>query len=371
VPVRFLATVTILCCLPAPLPALTEGDLSGRVVLDGLVTEYEVDEALLGTAAAFPESDADSPWPPPPAEILSLHGTWDETFLYLAVRAELRRRLLVILIDDGSAGLTGLGDAPPLSRALHFRNFRPRHLWVLDPDRGGWRAYRAVDGTFLEETENFEGAARFPAGGGRGGGEIRIPFTTFSPSGGGTLRLLAAVTGGPGTGAGDLAPDSFLPLAADSHAVAVADRFLEIVTDVDRDGLGDAGVSPASRSDLSPAGSNRSRPRIEGVVLERGAFSPDLGEILRFRPTFAGGPPAEPVSLSARVYAQDGELVRRLFEERDTVPPVSGFRDEDSWDGRAEDGERAPGGVYVLVVEVAAAGERSAGRARRAFAVVR
>jgi hypothetical protein len=183
------------------------------------------------------------------------------------------------------------------------------------------------------------------------------------------VRLLAAITGEVGTGAGDTAPDASALPAPDRYARVAPDRLLSLDADVDDDGVPDDGVSPRTR--VAPWATTPTVLRSDAdvsVFVSPRAFAPDRGETTTIR-----------VEVEAReqdriyfvfgIYSLDGAHITDL---QDGVPIQ--FGDGQlllDWDGRDAHGEVVRGGTYIVLAQWGnTPGERT-GRAKAAVVVVR
>lgn len=351
---RPLFLLLLILAFPPAVFGTTAPDLSSRVVSDGIISpgEYEPDE-LLSQFPLSPEADNDSKWSVDGAELTSLYLTWDRQNLYLAVEGNLVARTILLVADDGTGGVATLEGIEPLNRRIDFRGFETRFAWTVAPGSGRWRGLGLVAGPVFEDLEIPAGAVRFPIQGGPGAAEITIPLASLGAAGNPLdLRLAVMITGARATGAADLIPDTFVDLSSDSTATSVVDRIFGVGVDSDGDGAADVGVSPlqATRVLSSSTGPSQ-RPAIAGIDVDRKSFSPDLGQVLSFLPRFDKEIAGEPVLLTARVYARNGNAIRTLFVDRPFLT-ATGQATLDPWDGATDSGETAPGGVYVLVVEV-------------------
>jgi hypothetical protein len=201
----------------------------------------------------------------------------------------------------------------------------------------------------------------------------RVPAGVRLPQSGTVLRILAVVTGGEGSGAGDAAPDPSVVLEGDSARTAVADNHVIIPLDGDADGFLDVGVSPRAVSEfaVSPASQGtRARQALDfRIPLERKVYSPRESGEMAFTVALDSNEYKEPVYLSARVFSSAGHVVRTLRDES----PVDFSSGEISidWDYRDDHGEIVPGGIYILAVSGGAGKGAPKNTVKTAFSVLR
>jgi hypothetical protein len=366
---RFATCLVLLApLLPAAAAATTAPSLTQRIAIDGRLDEYAHDEWVLDATTPLSETGGDSRWGAD-SEITRVALTWDREFLYVAVELAVRDARVAVFIANRAGGL------PTLENAGDFR----RAITLLDPVNlvalaGGSRPPQVARSDAAHPFGLVDRAA-LPAAiavslDGRGGFEMAVPWSMLSP--GRPVRLVAAITGETGEGAGDAAPDPSASLDPDPHARSVLDRVLTFVADADGDGAADAGVAPRADVVVTPHTEStlpRGGAKLAVEVSPR-VFAPDRAEAAAL--SF----PAQDVDeiyLTCEVFSIDGSRVRTLFTDapRARVGGSLAPDPRDRWDGTDDRGEVVRGGTYVLVAGWGLArGERSA-RATAAVAVVR
>ncbi len=372
-----LATAFLLFVLfPTSLFSTTAPDLRARINIDGRAVEYEADEWVLDASTSLPERPNDSRWGSD-NDIGEVALTWDNYNLYIAVRATTRRTHLMLFIDSACDGATDLKDHPVFRRNIRFGSASPNFLLDVTPFAAVTAGFQDCSKPFFVYDPSRLQQERAEAL------EVAIPWTllgSFDISGTGTatpeanfiVDVVAAVTGGPGAGAGDAAPDPSTILEDDSTRVAILDNAMQLPLDGNGDGLIDLGVSPRSVVSFALAATETARSVLPlEVMLERKLFTPDTGEVLRFRASLQPPDYGLTVYLSANVYSSNGRLLRNLYEDepRDLsagAPPVW-----DEWDGRDNHGRTVPGGIYILALSGSPAERSSTKTVKASVAVVR
>jgi len=344
---RWLLAVALLVA-PAASRSTTADDLSSRLHIDGDVSEYTADEWVLDASSLRPERPDDSRWGVN-NDIRRIAVTWDRNWLYLAIDCSTYDSGVMAWLEYGAGGLGGLEAAGEFRRNIVLGSMRP-NIFAWGESAAGVDVARVDAGAAFGRVAADKVMSAFASDAtGAGAMELAISWDVVLASDG-VVRLLAAITGLPVTGAGDAAPDASATLPASRSARAVLDNFLEIVVDADSDGVPDTGVSPVSATSVVPGAPAEVRLRPDlSVKPDLRSFAPDLGEEVRF---VLWSSTATRVYATAAVYGIDGRRVRVLYEEEArslvacTNPPAS----QDVWDGRDENGHVVPGGVYVLSV---------------------
>lgn len=363
--------------------AATERDLSSRITVDGRVLDYESDEWIVDETTAVPELAGDSRWGSD-NDIRRVALTWDEKRLYIAVDAVTRTTTLMLFVDVGCEGVNDLYTTHGFRRNVAFSGLSPNFLVGVSR-----RSIIPLAGLtdcntpFFTLDDDTYSSAFFQDDIREGGLEVAIPWAllgdfegtadgTRVPVHGQSVKVVSIVSSGPGTGAGDAAPDPTAGLENDSLRVAIINNYVNVPLDGDDDGYLDIGVSPRDEATYGAPGSEPLRQRLPVTVLiDRKAFAPDLDERLRFRALLDGVEYSLPVFLTARVYSSDGQLVRDLYENepRDLSPGATPVWDE--WDGRDNNGNVVAGGVFVLAVSAGIGAGSPAETKKQAVAVVR
>jgi len=354
---------------PAPLHATTAASLSSRIVIDGVLDEYAGDEWVLDATTTLPESDRDSGWGRD-NDISRVAITWDTSFLYVGVEARLLDSVISAWISNRAGGLYSLDNAGEFRRAIQLPGL-PLNLMALAVPG------RIPDVARADDTHPFalvdRGAVPVAVSGVRGGSvgfEMAIPWSALSLAD--AVRLVTAVTGDTGTGAGDAAPDASVVFDSDRYALRVCDRQLAIHADTDGDGVPDAGVSPRTAVTIdggSAAPVMQADTELEITPTPR-AFAPDRAETVSFSYRINT---ESRVFLSAAVYSLGGDRVRVLFTDQERTPAngVLPVTMDDEWDGTDESGAIVRGGAYIMVVQWGYARGDHSGRSKTAVVVAR
>lgn len=364
--------------LNQPCAATTAASLSGRITIDGNLSDWADDEWVLDATTTLPEPDDDSRWGPDD-DLIRVGVTWDESFLYLAFEFKTTASMLFAAVGVGPGGFPSLDGAGAFRRAMDLP-FAPNVMVLADP-RDEPRVARVDDTTVLVLVDRaiapavarvaLDGSATF---------EAALPWSMLSLEN--PLQLVSALTGGNGTGAGDAAPDASVALAASpgpsSKTRVALDRWLSIPADGDDDGVPDAGLSPAAavtvRPNAAPTVARTGAGTLEATLrVSPRVFAPDRGETAGFAVTIASPGSLEQVYATARVYSVDGSLVRVLYENvpRTIVGNTLAADPRDAWDGLDANARVAPGGVYVVSFEWGLASGEKDGRATAGVAVAR
>jgi hypothetical protein len=380
---RLIGCLLLLTALPSVLCSTTAPDLRSRIVIDGVPTDFENDEWVLDDSTAFKETSDDSRWGRD-NDANSIAVTWDNYNLYVAVPAATMGTTLMLVLDTACGGVTDLTHLSYFRRNIEFGEISPNFVLqvnrtALEPVAGFVdctrpfnlienKRYRAlylqdgIDGGALEVAVPWEELGGYE----RGEGGVRVPAAKT------VLGVLAVITGGQSTGAGDAAPDPSVVLENDSTRIAILDNHVAIPLDDDGDGILDMGVSPrdvASYAISLDAQGTTSRQVLPlRIPLEQKVFpSKDSGGA-RFPVTLDSSDYTEPVYVTARIYGADGRRVRTIGEEHPTDFSVGTVWIE--WDLKDDWGEVVPGGVYVFAVSGGAGEGTSKNTAKAAFAVV-
>jgi hypothetical protein len=355
--------------IPSVALATTAPDLSGRIVIDGSTGEYAADEWVLDDASPRPERPDDSTWGSD-NDIRRVAVTWDSTFLYIAVDCEAFQSGVMVWIEHEAGGVTRLDGLDDLRRHVTFRDFAPNY--IVSADRGGIVVARVGASRAMTLRPEDEVPRAFAGSPGPGGLEVAIPWSEAAPPGG-TVRLVAAITGGSETGSGDAAPDPSVQLPARRTAAVVLDQVLAVEVDADGDARPDDGASPRAAASVAPGGAVGARSTADiGVRPVVRTFAPDRGESVEFGLSSDAGTPLR-VFVSARVYTMDGRLVRVLYEDDERVvdPGANAPAALDRWDGTDAAGRAVAGGMYAINVVWGQARGAKEGASNAAVAVVR
>jgi hypothetical protein len=363
--------IALLLLHPAIGSSTTGPDLRARIQIDGSVADYQPDEWILDAATDPRESPDDSRWGAD-SEIRRIAVTWDERFLYIAAEAGAFEGVLMAALACAPGGVTNLTSAGEIRRNVYFAGIAP-NLLIMAEDADLEAVVASVSRTgplrYLDP-DRYE--SRLLSSDGGAAFEIAIPWQEASPSAG-ALQLVALLTGGAGSGAGDSAPDPSGFLSSDRNAPAWLDISAGITIDADLDGVPDAGVSPRARVSFGTAepGAGRAGHDIE-LRLESASFAPDAGEALRFQIVAAPDLPEEiQLFVTCEIFRVSGERVRVLFQEQPRVFGPDVLPAWEEWDGRDDSANVVEGGIFVVHVSSGPAPGKTTSTSQRAAAVIR
>ncbi len=352
--------------LPLVAHATTAPSLSDRIKIDGVLDEYAPDEWVLDGTSFPRELDGDSRWGAD-NDISRVALTWDHTFLYLAVEGRTFDSFFSVLLSNRAGGLTTLEDAGDFRRAIELPGLPVNLIALASPQRLPDVARADDTHAFSLVDRDAVPAAIAGVRTGTVGFEMAVPWSMLTLSK--PVRLVAAITGDVGTGAGDTAPDATAYPDDDRFARAVLDRLLTLDADVDDNRLPDMGVSPriaVAMYGTSPA----IEPAAPGVsvVVDPRTFAPDRGEEANIR-LRVKAEDDDIIYVTFSVFSMEGERVRRLYDGYS-----SRVNDGDlllHWDGVNDHGDVVRGGAYVVLAEWGNTQGARDGRATAAVVVVR
>ncbi len=372
---RLLVLVApLVIVLDQPCGATTATSLADRIAIDGDLSDWAGDEWILDATSSLSERSDDSRWGLS-EEIVRVGVTWDASFLYLAIEFEASASSLFTALGYGPGGFATLDGAGIFRRAIDLPF--PANVLALATPRDAPALARVDDHSVLTLLDGtaVPAVVRAPLEA-PAGFEAALPWSVLSFAR--PVKLVVALTGGEGTGAGDAAPDPSVALAASpgpwSKTRASLDRWLSIPADADADGAADVGVSPRSVV-IVVAGQAVTKSRADGLDVEvrmtPRLFAPDRGEDAGMEVAIAGA--VDEVFASARVYAADGTLVRVLYQDAARAVALGALTPspEDRWDGRDTSGRVVNGGVYVVAFEWGLVRGEPVGRANAGVAVAR
>ena len=362
-----LALIALL--LPVAARSTTAPSLSDRVFIDGSLDEYAPDEWVLDVTSLLPETNHDSRWGRD-NDISRVAITWDHRFLYLAVEFRSHDSQAIVLVSNRSGGLASLDDTGTFRRAIDMPGIPINLVALASPGRPPEVARVDAAHPFSLVDRATLPAAVIGDLDGRAGVEMAIPWSIVVidlP-----VRIVGAITGEVGQGAGDSAPDASAVLDPDRYARASLDRWLVIDADLDDDDVADSGVSPRAAVVVEPD-AGATRPRDDATLaidVTPRAFAPDRGEFADL--SFSVGSVDE-VYVTCEVYSINGTRVRTLFA--DALRTRSGTAlipdPRDRWDGTNESGVVVRGGAYVVAAQWGLSRSERSGRATAAAVVVR
>jgi hypothetical protein len=356
-----LFAVVLASILPATAVASTSHDLGNRIAIDGDLSDFAADEWVLDTTTSFPEPAGDSRWGHD-NDIAGIVLTWDDINLYVGVPAVAVSSTVMLFIETVCGGISNLTDAGPFRRNIEFAGMRPNVLVKTGEPSG------SADAAFLDCTTPIHSIdpsvyqSRYRQDGDSGALELAIPWSvvgaftragaaTAIPADGGKVRVMAVVSGGPSTGAGDAAPNPSVRLENDSTRVAILNNYIEVPLDGNDDGLLDVGVSPRAVASFAVTQTEDTDAVLPlRVVVQDKLVAPGSGTPLTFYAVLDPATYAQPVYLTARVYSADGRLLKKLFENVPRDLSQGSPAVLETWDGRDHEGTPAPGGIYILAL---------------------
>ncbi len=365
--------------------AATAPDLTGRIIIDGISSEFTEGEGLFGLNEGVPEEDTnDSVWGPF-NDLNQIKMTWDAESLYVACDGFIWDNNMILLIDPTGAdpddeGLPRMTDLNAWRRNFTFsEDFSPDmflatwdgnsapQFWTVDPSQPD-QIVQAQAGTFigvasfLQNTPGRSMEAAIPWNMIFGGQSSRITDVNSGvdtweiPEEMDHLRLAAVITAGPdGTGGPDSAPDNLTGHQTDSAVLVTIDNYVIVPLDENDDGIVDFDIEPRDRVDF------KLRPPFQGIRFEvasiefdRKIASPEESRPMSFRtrlsPELGPDDDVRTIALTAHVYDGSGNLVRTLYTEDRRLASDPNNPDLDQWDGRDANGRMVKGGIYVLSV---------------------
>jgi len=381
---RVTALLLALCALALPLLAATAPDLRHRIAINGITTDFASDEWVLDAATAIRERPGDSRWGLD-NDISAVAVTWDNYNLYAAVPAVTYGGTLMLFIDTMCGGVEDLVTQEYFRRNVEFGGLTPNFL--LRVSRSSPVALAGyVDCTRpmnLVESERY--AAVYLQDGLDGGAlEAAIPWEVLGdfergPAGvrvgteDAVLSLVAIVTGGDGTGAGDAAPDPSVLLEDDSTRTAVVNNHIVLPLDDDGDGILDMGVSPrsAARYAISPEAEGTETNQIFALRIPLGnkLLVPNYNEAAVFPVVLETSDYTGTVYLTVTIYSSDGRVVRKLREEAPSE--FASGQERVEWDFKDDRGVVVGGGIYIIAAAAGAGKGAPKNTVKASFAVAR
>ena len=372
-----LLLAPLVLILDQPCGATTAASLSGRISIDGDLSDWHADEWVLSDSSDADVESRDSFWGPN-EEIVRVGATWDAQYLYLAVEFRASEGVLFAALGYAPGGLSTLDGAGAFRRAIDFPF--DINLMALASTRDAPLLARVDDHHVLSLLDRATAPAVVRAPLAQNAGfEAAIPWESLSLAQ--PLSLALALTGSDeGTGAGDAAPNPSVQLPESAGPLSKIrvrlDRWLSIPADGNDDGVPDFGVSPRAVVSVAPD-DDLTEPRSghteATLTVAPRVFAPDNAEDASFTLRFDEWDDVNTVFVTARVHSVDGSLVRVLYEDapRNVVNSALAASLNDRWDGRDAHGRIVNGGVFVLSVEWGLVRGERAGRATAGVAVAR
>jgi hypothetical protein len=352
--------------LPATTHATTAPSLSDRIRIDGVLDEYAVDEFVVDATSPLRETAGDSRWGTDD-DISRVALTWDHTFLYIAVEGRSFDSFLALFVSSRAGGLRTLEDAGGFRRAIELPGLPINLIALAQPERMPDVA-RADDAhPFALVDRGALPAAISGTRNGPVGFEMAVPWSMLSLAN--PVRLVAAITGDVGTGAGDAAPDPSAALDDNRFERAVLDRHLVFNADANRDGVPDDSVSTRALATVhggTTPSSSGNDAEVRFDVVKR-AFAPDRGEYSDVGFEVESGV----VFVNFHVYSLEGERIRFVNEQYPDIRITGGSMVPVLWDGADDNGTIVPGGTYIVVADWGHSPGQHLGREKAAVVVVR
>jgi hypothetical protein len=357
--------------LPVLCLAVTAPDLSSRIRIDGNLDDFDADEWVLDSFTRFAESPVDSRWGSD-NDISRIAVTWDHNNLYVGVEVVASGSVLMVVVEHTVGGVSDLVSAGDLRRNVIFSRITPN--LVFEAGRASAEAVGAVVGIlgpFRYLGPDAYSSRFFQPARGAGALELAIPWANILPESG-QIKVLAFVTAGAGTGAGDAAPDPRSLLSVQRDMQARLDNAATLVVDGDYDGEPDIGVSPRGEVTFEFIQTEPVGPGVGFEIrLDNPSVLPDTGEPLRFTILARDETATVQAYQTCEVFSSSGDRVRTLFRDelRAYAPDLTPF--EDVWDGRDDNGDIVAGGIYILNVTSGVSPGAKSDVARKSVGVVR
>ena len=336
--------------------------VSGRpyhtIRVDGNLADWSAGELLV-------DDPNDSMWDPGTGknEIQKIYITWDKDALYIGLAGKTHNYGLLMFLDVDSrsqAGVMELLSVSTWNRKIIFKNFYPEFFY------GSWSGsdgnfYQLDSSTRVTDVSGYttlktDRTSVMP------GSEMRLPWSLLYELGDGRVRpgavvsvfaslctgdisseLYQGITVYFGYLGGDTAPNNSVPVLN----ISTITNFASVKVDTNNDGIPDDFFSAFGFL-------------ISGDTLTRKVFSP-FGVHRETRLTATLNKPA---NITVKVFNLKGDLIRQIASKdyRSVVDYV--------WDGRNDNGEVVPSGVYVLSVR-AETGSGESIRKNYAVAVIK
>ena len=323
--------------------AITEADLSDRIIIDGISDEFTADEKILSDSIGnLLESPEDSYWGEY-NDVKQIKVTWDESYLYLAVDACSWDNNVLLFIDIyDEYGIEDMSELNAWQRSFKFYNCNPDFFigtWDTSDTPQFWKVQEGGS-MQVEQNSTVETSASFDTGNLQGSMEIKVPWEILNledyPIE--SIKLISVITSGDDFSSGpDSAPDNLGGMANDSGQMVVLDNYAEILIDDDGDGNPDMNVEPQMRTTFYKEPPFESVPLlIQSVIFENGkTFVPSLDEEIYFE--LETNRSSE---FNVKIFNLNGKFIG--FAEENAEPLHW------KWNGKNKGGNLVPFGVYIL-----------------------
>ncbi len=228
--------------------------VDGRVTTDP--NDWKPDELR------FEDPDNDCRYYASDADLVDLYATWDADSLYVGLTtvngpSSYGNGYLLYIDTDAQNGITGATDmrqADFYARQITFSTIG------VDIVMGGWNLPLIFDMRYCSNPEYTTPVSGYFCRSGWPSRhvEVRVSWDALYSLGPGqvpphtTLRFIAAIVGGEGTGAYDALPTSSTGIESDPstpwNALTDLDSYVEVPVDTDGDGMPDATSSPVAQA---------------------------------------------------------------------------------------------------------------------------
>ena len=326
--------------------AITEQDLSGRIIIDGYSSDFSADENVLkDTLGNLLESPTDSYWGEN-NDVKQLKATWDEDFMYIAVDAcswDNNVMLMIDIYDD--YGIEDMSEMNAWQRSFKFYNWNPDFFygtWDTNNDPQFWKVNEGMLHEVVQ-VNGLEDAATFDTGNQDRSMEVKVPWDSLYynnyrnmqdfPS----VKLVTYITsGGDYTSGPDAAPDNLGGMANDSGQLVIIDNYVEILVDEDGDGLPDIGIEPNKRTTFLQRPPFKSLPLIiTNVIFETGkTFATSNNESIIF---------VLETNRQSQFNCEIYDLNGKYMDDADLIGEQKW-----EWNGKNKSGNYVPFGIYIL-----------------------
>ena len=326
--------------------ALTEPDLSNRIIIDGISDDFTNDEKILiDSLGNLLESPTDSYWGEY-NDVKQIKVTWDESYLYLAVDAcswDNNVMLFLDIYDD--YGIEDMSELNAWQRSFKFYNCNPDFFvgtWDTNDIPQFWKVQESGS-MHVEQISSIETSSTFDTGNLTGAMEIKITWDSLFFGGEYSLqnfpliKLLSVVTSGDDYSSGpDCAPDNLGGMANNTGQMVVLDNYADILIDADGDGLPDMNIEPQMRTTFYKKPPFEAIPLlIQNVVFANGkTFSPSLNEEIHFELE---------TNRTSEFTVEIFDLNGKFINYAENTEPLSW-----KWNGKNKNGIFVSFGIYIL-----------------------
>jgi len=338
----------LIICLLSICFAITNEDLSDRIIIDGISNEFTLDEYILSDSLGnLLESPADSYWGEF-NDIKQIKITWDLAYLYLVVDACSWDNNVMLFIDIfNDYGIEDMSELNAWQRSFKFYNINPDFFigtWDTNDTPQFWKIKSGGERD-AELISSIEASASFDSGNLNGSMEIKIPWEVLyydlehSLSSFPSIRLISLLTSGDDLSSSpDCAPDNLGGMTNNSGQMVILDNYAEIIIDIDGNGIPDMDVFPNSRRSFPIQ-----EPPVQSTPLTiqkvdfvtSNTFSPILEESVSF--TLITNRSSD---FTVEIFDLDGKFIN-LAKQKDNLLDWS-------WDGKNLNGNIVPFGIYIL-----------------------